>query len=124
MLWTKIDICNLKSIRPNLKSIGAENQILKIICSNCKRFTIAHPTLPIDCQQHMEAEVVNTCVSATSIHKWLQSIRAMGVHETTKSMRIKSWAQLAQWDTIRIYTGWWFGTFFYFSPYIGNNHPN
>ena len=24
MLWTKIDVCNLKSIRPNLKSIGAE----------------------------------------------------------------------------------------------------
>ena len=24
MLWTKIDVCHLKSIRPNLKSIGAE----------------------------------------------------------------------------------------------------
>ena len=24
MLWTKVDVCNLKSIRPNLKSIGAE----------------------------------------------------------------------------------------------------
>ena len=24
MLWTKIDVCSLKSIRPNLKSIGAE----------------------------------------------------------------------------------------------------
>ena len=24
MLWTKVDACNLKAIRPNLKSIGAE----------------------------------------------------------------------------------------------------
>jgi len=24
MLWAKIDVCSLKSIRPNLKSIGAE----------------------------------------------------------------------------------------------------
>ena len=24
MLWAKVDVCNLKSIRPNLKSIGAE----------------------------------------------------------------------------------------------------
>jgi len=24
MLWAKIDVCNLKSIRPNSKSIGAE----------------------------------------------------------------------------------------------------
>jgi hypothetical protein len=24
MLWTKIDVCNLKAIRPNLTSMGAE----------------------------------------------------------------------------------------------------
>jgi hypothetical protein len=24
---------------------------------------------------------------------------------------------------VKIWTGWWFGTFFIF-PYIGNNHPN
>jgi hypothetical protein len=24
MLWTRVDVCNLISIRPNLKSIGAE----------------------------------------------------------------------------------------------------
>jgi len=28
-----------------------------------------------------------------------------------------------EYNTLWLFTGWWFGTFFIF-PYIGNNHPN
>ena len=49
MLWAKIDVCNLKSIRPNLKSIGAEksdSQKLFVAIARALLLSIQHYTHP------------------------------------------------------------------------------
>ena len=48
-------------------------------------------------------------------------------HQFLRKMILKQWVvthhSFTGEPTSRIYSGWWFGTFFIF-PYIGNNHPN
>ena len=49
MLWTKIDVCNLKSIRPNLKSMGAkksDSQKLFVAIARALLLSIQHYTHP------------------------------------------------------------------------------
>ena len=98
MLWTKVDVCNLISIRPNLKSIGAENQILKIICSYCTRFTIVHPTLEIgDCYAMVRLPGLEPKCHHSTI--WF-----VGQCQTAQSKSVVNLAPVRQWPNYAHYS--------------------